>query len=86
MRFYKTVLSGIIISISTGTGDTEISEEEYTRIKNLIENSPDPPEGYTYQLHNATLKLQLHELPPLPPADENVPAEDALSELLEAIG
>ena len=41
MRYYKVVSDGYIVSVGTGNGGTEITEEEYTFILSAIQNRPD---------------------------------------------
>lgn len=41
MRYYKVVSDGYIVSVGTGNGGTEITEEEYASILSTIQNRPD---------------------------------------------
>lgn len=41
MRYYKVVSDGYIVSVGTGNGGTEITEEEYIFILFTIQNRPD---------------------------------------------
>lgn len=50
------------VGIGAGTG-SEITEDEYNKILDKINNRPTAPEGFTYRLTNA-LKWELCKLPP----------------------
>ena len=72
MRYYKTTNNGYIISIGTGFGGTEITEQEYAEILAVIRNKPTARDGYDYRL-KTDLTWELVELPPVepePPTDE----------------
>ena len=49
-KYFKNIEGNYIISISTGTGKEEISQEEYQNILNLVRNRPEPEEGFDYIL------------------------------------
>lgn len=51
------------LSIGAGTGD-EITEDEYNKILDKINNRPTAPEGFTYRL-TAALEWELCEVPPI---------------------
>ena len=72
MRFYKTIDGGYIISIGTGNGGEEITEQEYAEILTVIRNKPTAREGFDYRL-KTDLTWEEYELPPVepePPTDE----------------
>lgn len=50
MKYYKITSNGYIISIGTGNGGTEITEEEYNEIFSVIRNKPTPTETTDYML------------------------------------
>ena len=50
MRYYKTTANGYIISIGTGNGGTEITEEEYNAIVYALQNKPEPTATTDYDL------------------------------------
>lgn len=50
MTYYLNSRDGYIISISTNSGATEITKEEYENILALIKNKPMCEEGYEYML------------------------------------
>ena len=50
IRYFKNFEGEYIISISTGSGKEEISQEEYENILNLVRNRPEPEDGYDYKL------------------------------------
>lgn len=72
MRYYKTIGNGYILSIGTGNGGTEITEQEYAEILAVIRNKPTAREGYDYRL-KTDLTWEEYALPPIepePPTDE----------------
>lgn len=72
MKYYKTVDSGYIISVGTGSGGTEITEQEYAEILATIRNKPTPRDGFDYRL-KTDLTWEEYALPPIepePPTDE----------------
>ena len=50
MRYYKHGSDGYIFLIGVGNGGTEISEEEYNAIANVVKNKPIPTETTDYML------------------------------------
>ena len=82
MRNYKIIDSGYIISVGTGNGGTEISEQEYAEILAIIRNKPTPRDGYDYRL-KTDLTWEEYELPPMPdPADEDITDSEVLDIIL----
>jgi len=72
MKYYKTVDNGYIISVGTGSGGTEITEQEYAEILATIRNKPTARDGYDYRL-KTDLTWEEYALPPIepePPTDE----------------
>lgn len=62
---YKYINNGYIIGVGTGAGAGEpITEDEYNKILDKINNRPTAPEGFTYRLTTA-LEWELVELPPI---------------------
>ena len=62
---YKYINNGYIIGVGTGAGaGDEITEDEYNKILDKINNRPTAPEGFTYRLTTA-LEWELCELPPI---------------------
>lgn len=49
MRYYKQIKDEYILLIGIGTGNVEITKEEYEDIQNIIKNKP-IKEGYDYKL------------------------------------
>lgn len=82
MKYYKQLSENHIISISTGTGDTEITEAEYNEIMTIIQNRP-VTEGKGYRL-KTDLTWEAYDLPPAPePSDDDeISNEEALNILL----
>ena len=50
MKYFKNILDGYIISVSTIQGQTEITQEEYNEILATIKTMPIAKEGYGYRL------------------------------------
>lgn len=65
MKYYKNIHRNYILSITTGSGDVEISEAEYNEILAIAKNCPTAPDGYGYRL-KTDLTWELYELPPVP--------------------
>lgn len=66
MRFYKIIDSGYIISIGTGSGGAEITEQEYAEILAVIRDKPTAQEGHDYRL-KTDMTWEEYELPPVEP-------------------
>lgn len=66
MRYFKTTDSSYIISICTGNGGTEITEQEYAEILAIIRNKPTAREGFDYRL-KTDLTWEEYALPPIEP-------------------
>lgn len=79
--FYKNLDGKYLAYLSTGSGQTEITEAEYRQILSLIRSAPAAPDGYTYMLRADTLEWELVENPPEPepPVDDEVDDAEALS-------
>lgn len=79
MKYGKYVSGGYLIGISTNGGQP-IDEEEYAKIRSLLQNAPAAPDGYGYRL-TESLQWELYELPPADP-DPELSAEEALGIIL----
>ena len=78
MKYYKTIVDGYVFAISTGSGQEEISENEYNFLMDIIQSSPSAPTGYDYRLRADTLEWELFELPPVPdPMGEDIDDAEA---------
>ena len=75
MRYYKTKDSGYIISIGTGNGGIEITEQEYAEILETIRNKPTPHDGYDYRL-KTDLTWEEYAMPPVEPTPYEPTVED----------
>lgn len=61
----KYINDSYIVGVGTGAGiGSEITEDEYNKILDKINNRPTAPEGFTYRLTTA-LEWELVELPPI---------------------
>ena len=80
MRYYKLIEDGYIIMIGTGGGGTEITEDEYNRIKAVIAAKPERTGTTDYRL-KPDLTWEAYEREPEPEDDELSP-EEALDILL----
>lgn len=62
-----SIKDGFVVFVSPdGSGQQEISQEEYNAIMLAISSKPKDPAGYTYRLRADTLEWELVELPPEP--------------------
>lgn len=82
MRYYKTIDSGYIISIGTGSGGEEITEQEYAEILATIRNKPTAREGFDYRL-KTDLTWEEYAMPPVEP--EPLTEEEALTRYANSI-
>lgn len=81
MRYYKITDNGYITAIGTGSGGTEITEEEYTTIYDTVLDRPsDSP--FTWYRLKEDLTWEAYAVEP--PAHEDAETEDIL-EALEGI-
>lgn len=70
MRCYKSVSDGYIISVGTGAGNTEITEQEYNQILGVIQNKPAATETTDYRLKtDLTWEAYAVEPQPYEPTD-----------------
>lgn len=69
--YKKYEQDGYILCLGIGN---EITEDEYNKILDKINNRPTVPEGFTYRLTTA-LEWELVELPPI---ENNEDSEDEL--------
>lgn len=81
MRYNKIIDNGYIISVGTGNGGTEITEQEYAEILATIRNKPTARDGYGYRL-KTDLTWELAELPPVEPDVDDLTADEALNIIL----
>lgn len=83
MRYFKQIFESCIVSVGTGFGNTEISEEEYNGIMSVIHNRPIPQDGYAYRLRE-DLTWELYELPPVEEIEEEISGEELL-DMIEGV-
>ena len=62
MRYWKAVKDGLIIAIGTGDSGEQISEEEYLKISEAVENRPEIQDGFGCSL-SEDLEWNVFELP-----------------------
>lgn len=82
MRYYKTVDINCIISIGTGFGGEEITEQEYVEILETIRNKPTARDGYDHRL-KTDLTWEEYAMPPIEP--EPLTEEEALTRYANSI-
>lgn len=77
--FYKNLDGKYLAYLSTGSGQTEITEAEYRQILSLIRSAPAAPGGYVYMLRADTLEWEPVESPTEPeaPVDEDIDEAEA---------
>ena len=80
--FYKSIVVNILVAIGEakiiGTGQTEISEEEYNTILLVIQNKPEDTESVIYKLHADTLEYVAYDRPEEPTPIETDPVVDSI--------
>lgn len=82
MKYFKQINNGYLIAIGTGTGNIEITEEEYNSILSLIQNRPQA-DGKGYRL-KTDLTWEEYDLPAPPELsdDDELNETETLSILL----
>ena len=80
-KYYKNIEGDYLVSIGTGTGGEEITEEEYENILAVIRNRPTPETGYDYKLRT-DLTWELVEAPVVPDEDKEISDAEALNIIL----
>ena len=82
MRYYKQIQDNYILTIGTGYGNDEISEQEYNEIMSVIRSCPNE-KGKGYRL-KTDLMWEEYDLPPVPePSDDDeISTDEALNILL----
>lgn len=80
--YFKNVKDGYILGFGIGNVCTEITAEEYAKIKAAAHNRPTPPDGYDYRLRT-DLTWELVELPPAP-AEPTAYTQNILEQMTNA--
>lgn len=81
MRYYKRISDNYILSIGTGNGNGEITEQEYNEIMSVIQSCPNK-EGKGYHLCT-DLTWEEYDLPPVVLSDDDeLSADEAMDILL----
>ncbi|MBR5223055.1 MAG: hypothetical protein IKV81_02695 [Clostridia bacterium] len=60
MKYFKTIKNGYIIGLQTIIGQTEITEEEYNSLLQIIRDKPIAESGWDYRLKE-DLTWELYE-------------------------
>lgn len=81
MRYYKQAENGYILSIGTGAGEEEITQDEYENILSVIRSCPTAEVGYGYKLRT-DLTWELVEVPVIPEDEQEITDEEALNIIL----
>ena len=80
--FYKSIEENILVAIGEakiiGTGQTEITEEEYNTILSVIANKPEDTETIIYKLHAGTLEYVAYNRPAEPVKEPTDPVVDSI--------
>lgn len=83
-KYFKNIEGDYIVSISTGTGTEEITQEEYENILSVIRNDrPIPEVGYDYRLRT-DLTWELIEVEVIP-EDEMEITDDEFMDMVEGV-
>lgn len=81
-KYFKNFDGDYIFSVGTGTGDAEITKEEYETILSVIKNRPKAESGFDNKLRK-DMTWELVELPPEPEYDPEATEADYLEALAE---
>lgn len=65
MRYFKSIVNGIIYTVGTGSGGVEITEDEYNEILSVIHDKPKATETTDYRLRD-DLTWESYEIEPAP--------------------
>ena len=80
--FYKSIEENILVAIGEakiiGTGQTEITEEEYNTILSVIANKPEDTDTIIYKLHADTLEYVGYDRPEEPVIEPTDPVIDSI--------
>ena len=80
--FYKSIEENILVAIGEakiiGTGQTEITEEEYNTILSVIANKPEDTETTIYKLRADTLEYVGYDRPEEPVIEPTDPVIDSI--------
>ena len=82
MKYFINTEEGYIVALSTGAGETEVTEAEYRELLDMIRNKPSA-EGKGYRLTTAKT-WEEYDLIPVP-IDEAPSAEERLAALEEEL-
>lgn len=74
-KYFKNFDGDYIFSVGTGTGDAEITKEEYETILSVIKNRQKAESGFDNKLRK-DMTWELVELPPVS-EDEKISADEA---------
>lgn len=80
MRHYKKIVGDHILSIGTGAGGEEITQEEYENVLSVIRSAPTAEDGYQYRL-KMDLTWELVEAPTMD-TDPELTDSEALAIIL----
>lgn len=79
---YKQIEENILVAIGEakiiGTGQTEITEEEYNTILSVIQTKPEDTETIIYKLHADTLEYVAYDRPEEPVIEPTDPVIDSI--------
>lgn len=83
-KYFKNIEGDYIVSISTGCGAEEITQEEYDNIMDIICNQrPKPQVGFDYKL-KTDLTWESYEVEVIP-EDEMEISDDEFMDMLEEV-
>lgn len=80
--FYKSIEENILVAIGEakiiGTGQAEITEEEYNNILSVIASKPEDTDTIIYKLHADTLEYVAYDRPEEPVIEPTDPVIDSI--------
>lgn len=73
--------NGYVIYVSDNCGNTELTDEQTSTIKERLRDRPTAPDGFTYKLRADTLEWELVELPETIDTDDEATESDYIDAL-----
>ena len=83
-KYFKNIEDDYLVSISTGAGAEEITQEEYENIESVIHNRPIPEAGYDYRLRT-DLTWELIEVEIIPEDEIEISNQEFMDMIEEVL-
>lgn len=82
-KYFKNIEGDYIVSISTGSGAKEITQEEYDNIMSVIRSRPTPEVGFDYKLRT-DLTWETVEVEVIPEDDKEI-SDNEFMDMIEEV-